>query len=610
MPASKFAVVAISCLFCVFAFAVKSHADFPGRSWEPDQPSGTKAAESGRVKVEPSTLHSIGVRWPIRGDDNGNARVAVHYRMQGQENWTEALPLFWIHPQRQPKAHRVDRGRLFAGSIVGLDPATDYEIRLTLTDSDGGGQTNKLDVSTRPVPGSPASMRTRHVAPVTDGGPGDGTGAPDAPLRGLARALRTAESGDLFLLQPGRYRAANLDLNASGTPENPIVIRGASGGPVVLDGNGADVAMDVSDQRHVWIEGVAFENARVLLRAERSPGLVVRRNSFQIPLRRNASGVETLDADSTGYIITDNEFAGPNSSWPMETRRKTIKELINGITIAGSGHDIAYNRIRGVGDGVNTGRMIDHNPLHKGLSASDIYNNDIDLARNECIEADHALSNVRVYNNRLTNCLYGVSTQPSRGGPVYIFRNRLLNMNSGPFKLHNHTSGVLLFHNTSVIQGFPLLIQPGRETVNDVITRNNIFIGTRTPALQSTGQMKRTDFDNDGYAYGLSGTFLRWNRRTFEAPREAAEAGVAYKHHGAHMLFAGQTFQDGPRPPRGEPRPLSPSQNVPRLAERSRALDQAVRLPNFNDDFEGDGPDLGCCERGQELPYVGPRKSF
>jgi hypothetical protein len=36
-------------------------------------------------------------------------------------------------------------------------------------------------------------------------------------------------------------------------------------------------------------------------------------------------------------------------------------------------------------------------------------------------------------------------------------------------------------------------------------------------------------------------------------------------------------------------------------------VDKGVRLPNVNDDFTGQAPDLGALETGKPLPVYGPR---
>jgi len=45
-----------------------------------------------------------------------------------------------------------------------------------------------------------------------------------------------------------------------------------------------------------------------------------------------------------------------------------------------------------------------------------------------------------------------------------------------------------------------------------------------------------------------------------------------------------------------------------RLKAGSAAVDRGVLLPNVNDKFSGQAPDLGALELGQALPHYGPRR--
>jgi hypothetical protein len=578
-----------------------------GRAWSPtaEELGGphVDAARAGDVVPEPATPQALAVRWPIEGDDNGNAVVAVAYRPAGTETWRDALPLFWIHPAKGPLELHVRGGRLFAGSIFDLDPDTSYEIRLELVDPDGGSETRTLRLRTTREPAESPGLRTVHVAPAATAGPqpGSGSGAAGDPVIGLRPALGLAQPGDVLLLGPGTYRVDGLRLPRSGEPGQPIVLRGAAPEEVVLDGGGGPVLVDASGLEHLWFERLAFRNADVLLQATHARHIVIRRNRFRIAARNLAAGVEARGAQSTesvGFFVTDNIFEGPNT-WPRKSRKKTDAERIFGIALTGAGHVIAHNLIRGVGDGVNNGRG-------GMLSASDIHSNDVFDATDDCIEADHAATNVRIFRNRLTNCFSGVSLQPVHGGPVYVFGNLILNTQYSPFKLHNHTSGIMLFHNTSVRSGIPFLIRPARETVNDIIMRNNLFIGTTGPALFSTGRMIRTDFDGDGYGW-TGGDFARWNGARYRTARAARASGQLYAHHGAIEVEADGGFASGLAPPGDWRQRLEPERNDPRLRPGSRAVDRGVRLPNVNDDFTGAAPDLGCCELDDARPHFGPR---
>ncbi len=552
---------------------------------------GDNASTPGEIVAEPATLHALAVRWPVRGDANANASVAVEYRAAGEPDWRAGLPLFRPHPDRQSPELRVRDGWLFAGSVVDLSPDTEYEVRLTLRDSDGGDAVRQLRLRTAAEPREPAGMRARHVV----SGDGGGTGEPGDPFRGLAAAEASAAPGDLFLLRAGVYAAAPWRIQRHGAPGRPIIYRGAGDGPAVLDGGGGDRTVNATGARHVWLEEVTLRGARYLYVGNGGSDLVVRRVRFEM----SRVGFEAINgpyAVSRSFFVTDNVFVGP-STWP---RTRGI-EGSNAVSLTGAGHVVAWNHIRGVADGV-------HGTSHGRLSASDFHDNDIEQCTDDGIETDYADTNVRVFRNRITNCFAGVSAQPAHGGPVYVFRNAILNTEYSPVKLHNDTAGVLIFHNTSVRSGRPFIIDPGGETVNDVVTRNNLFVGTSGPALSSTGRMIRCDFDADAFAWE-AGPFALWNGRTYRTPATARASGLLYRAHGALELPATRLFATGLRPPPDFRTAIPRETNDLRLAPGSPAAGRGMALPNFSEGgTTGRPPDLGCCPTGAPLPRYGPRQ--
>src|SRR5262245_48420346 len=98
------------------------------------------AVSPGRFLVERPTLICLGFEWQIAGDDNRNAVVEVSYRKFGENNWKQGMPLFRLGGE---KVFRKDLGldytapEMFAGSILDLEPATQYEARFQMTDPDG-----------------------------------------------------------------------------------------------------------------------------------------------------------------------------------------------------------------------------------------------------------------------------------------------------------------------------------------------------------------------------------------------------------------------------------------------------------------------------------------
>jgi hypothetical protein len=591
------ALIAIGCGGNITTAPPQTAASAPASASGAEQVRGDYAAVPGEPQPEPATLHSLAIRWPVKGDANRNARITVRYRKAGANDWKPALPLFRTTPAKLSRENRVAEGWLFAGSIVDLDAAAQYEVHLLLTDPEGGDTERNLFLHTLDEPKEPAGMRVLHVVP-EDGAAG--TGTRDDPFHGLRAAQAAAQPGDLFLLRPGVYMAGNWLLNRHGTAERPIIYRGAGDGEVILDGQRRDRLISANGLRHVWFENLTLRNARYLLVAHNGSNIVVRSCRFVV----TEVGIAAINGDeldqrlhydqSRHFVITDNVFTGP-SSWP---RSKGI-ESSHAVSVTGSGHVIAYNQISNVGDGV-------HGTMHGRLSASDIHNNEIFACTDDGIEADEGDTNVRIFRNRITNCFSGISAQPMNGGPLYVFRNALYNLQYSPFKLHNHTSGILLFHNTSVVRGFPFHIEPAGETVNDVITRNNLFVGTRGPALRSTGVMIRCDFDSDGYA-GYNGPFALWNKRSYPSPQVAKNSTALYAGQGAFYIGLNGLFESGLSAPDDLRKNYPPRLNNPRLRQGSGAIDRGVPLANFNDGFSGAAPDLGCCELNAPLPHYGPR---
>ena len=568
---------------------------------EPAAP-GDSASHPAEPVAEPATFHSLGVRWAVRGDANGNATITVRYRRRDETAWHAALHLFRTDPDSVSDDNRVAGGWLFAGSIVDLVPGIEYEVALTLTDPDGGNVQRTLRMKTREEPREPVGMRERHVVPAGSADRSPGTGTPSDPFRGLRHAQAAAVPGDLFLLHAGVYREGAWTIDRHGTPERPIIYRGAGDGETILDGGGGNQLVSANGVKHVWLERLTLRGARYLFVGHSGSHFVIRRCRLEVV----ETGIAAINGGydvSRGFVITDNVIEGP-TVWPPS---RGI-ESVNGVEITGAGHVVAYNRMRNLGDGV-------HGTENGGLSASDIYNNDIEASTDDGIEGDYSDTNVRIFRNRITNAFSGISAQPAHGGPLYVFRNAIYNVQYSPFKLHNDTAGVLILHNTSVLDGIPFHIEPGGETVTHVVTRNNLFIGTAGPALRSTGEMIRCDFDSDGYGGGggtgglasVFSAFAEWNDRTYSTPEAARRSGALYRQHGAVLLGARGNFSSGLGPPASRRTRFAGDTIDLRLDPASRAVDAGVVLPNFNDGFSGKAPDLGCCEIGQPLPHYGPR---
>src|SRR5262245_33318708 len=226
------------------------------------------AATAGTLTVEPPTLICLGFEWEISGDDNRNATVDVVFRKAGEKSWRDALPLLRMGGEKIFRAPYTVPDR-FAGSVLDLEPDTEYEVRLTMKDPDGvsGQAVQTRSVRTRGEPKEAAGGRILHVYPPTWRGPKE-----EPSFTGLMAAYAGAgtgdwnvvyqkkvDPGDVIIVHAGLYKGDRRNyvdpmsttfdgaylLTAKGTRERPIVIRAAGDGEVIFDGDGAFRLFDV-----------------------------------------------------------------------------------------------------------------------------------------------------------------------------------------------------------------------------------------------------------------------------------------------------------------------------------------------------------------------------
>jgi len=147
----------------------------PAQAPAPPAKVSPDAVVPGELVIEPPTLINLGFEWFIQGDANRTASVEVTFRRRGESAWKPALPLLRLQGERVYAESRIDlvAPNMFAGSVLDLEPATVYEVRLTMADPDGvvGERSRTVIVATRAEPQPYAGGRVFHVYPPGHTGP-------------------------------------------------------------------------------------------------------------------------------------------------------------------------------------------------------------------------------------------------------------------------------------------------------------------------------------------------------------------------------------------------------------------------------------------------------
>ena len=115
----------------------------------------------------------------------------------------------------------VDQWR---ASLLGLEAGTQYEVRVTLTDPDGGGTVLTDTIFTwTETDLIPSTGATYYVSDAT-GNDTTGDGSVGNPWKTIQKAVDTVVAGDTILVKAGTY-AENVVITTSGTSNNYITLR-------------------------------------------------------------------------------------------------------------------------------------------------------------------------------------------------------------------------------------------------------------------------------------------------------------------------------------------------------------------------------------------------
>ena len=498
--------------------------------------------KAGELVIDPPTLINLGFEWLVEGDDNRNAKVEIAYRKKGESRWRSAMPLLRLSGERIYQSEGVfnlKTPNMFAGSILDLEENTTYEVRLSLSDPDGGGAIRIVTAKTRAEPKPATGGRIYHVYPRDWKGakePGSFNdlmcaynwycGGGDTVTGGRPRV----RPGDIILVHAGTYRyhpefyTGDRSINsttpvegtyylfASGTPDKPIAIKAAGDGEVIFDGGGNFNLFNLKAANYNYLEGITFRNTQIAIWAGTqfiagSSGLTVKHCRFEnINL-----GIFTNWAGSSNFTILDNVFIGRDdpehlSGWSGALWKKVddaagIKfpptlDSYTAVRLYGGGHVVAYNYVANFHDGIdvetygNPGGNVAQDSAASGPFyparkdwrlrpvAIDFYNNYMTNFHDNAIEADGSMHNVRIMRNMMLNSAsHPFCNQPDLGGPVYWIRNIVYNAPGGSTRLTSGSAGAVFLNNT-------ILTETTANSSANVHWKNNLMLGQNSqPAI-------------------------------------------------------------------------------------------------------------------------------
>ena len=611
--------ISLLCLLALWAYGCASDesqaaAGSGGSAGTNEGPGagGSDAAAGGSVGIdagildglpltfERSTPEQIGLLVQVDRTLADGARMTVRYKQASESTWQTAHPLLRIHPEwTEPGAPEkpVDS---FAGSIFDLVPDTDYHVELTLEQP---GKPNEV---------AAAQTRTRALPPIAPAA--TMTASPKDDLQAKFDALKP---GDVLELENGTYDVKSLALKSSGTQTQPIYIRGKSREGVRL--RNQTRVLQIQQAAHVVIENLTMEGSGTESGvAASSVGVSFWDGAKQEFVTFRDLDILKVDRGiiATGpvrSVLAYNLVLRGNNTWKKELLHSNSTWNDDGLRLPGEGNCGFGNTLHGFGDSLAV-----NNGAHS--AAVYFYRNRITMTGDDAFEADYGTRNLGFYDNYITNAGTFLSLDPLWGGPLYCFRNVVINTFRGPYKLNNTNSGFMIYNNTVVrTEGRTEWgwVQFDNGALHGWSYRNNILVYRGTTGRLLAVEPYSTsplDFTNnawfpDGKIWWTKtgGSFASLGAARDGLPPTQSLFGSSTSRHAGDVLTTTDPFAVAIS--------LGPdhlteitTDAVPTLAAGASPKHTGVSIPNVTDGFAGAAPDMGAIIEGRTAASWGAKR--
>ncbi len=502
-----------------------------------------------------ATFECLGLYYT--SDDRG--KCGVRFREKETEEWQEGLDLVYDKRDEQ-----------YRGSLVGLKSDTVYEIQLTCGDKT-----------------IPLTARTK---------------SEEFPI-GKTTYLEEGESSEPLMIAE------------SGTPDGYHLIVPPENARSTIDVRNSEDYTAVVDADYVIIRGVEFKNAA-------RHGIFIQRNRHDIVIDNcritfwgriggpNSFGNEgNMDSaiyahrGSGNLTIQYNVIEDPRGgSNDWDTGHPSGPQAIS-MNNSSGGNIIRYNEIRASeAHGFNDAIGGSSNFSFEGSPNrdSDIYSNIITHVWDDAIESEGANMNVRIWGNYINKTFQHIAVACTSKGPLYIFRNVF----GESRRTHKDPRGGSMikvgqrdefgggrryvFHNTGLQPKGAFHAFSGHVNPNTV-TRNNIFdCPGRLTSSRSVDIPSDFDYDlftgmERGIArerHGVQGNPAYIESYNLEFYPAATTTKIEWGKVSVQLGDSKKTLTD-------------PVVTIP-----NPVIDAGIPLPNFNEGYHGDAPDLGAFELG------------
>lgn len=366
-------------------------------------PRNEKLAETHRIVP---LFHSASI---TLYNQNAESRITVMYKKTNESTWKNDTMLYWEPVQGA-----------FSGSILNLDPNTNYDIEVSVSALYlwQQSETTKYQFKTRRNKPEVDPEKVYYLKDIYTGGQLD---LKALNIEGAPAAWAKVVGDDSITVSAKNGSAISIGSQSYILFEN-IKVQG-----------GLPHAITSNEAHHLWFDGCDISKwGRITTYIK--GGLSYESESVKHPINNDAgfflknSGVivvENCNVHSPNSSANSWEFGHPRGPTAFFASANHPDERYTGQIVIRNNRFYGKNkhRFNDVIEGQFNGRV-----WGGFVRDSVIHNNYLAYANDDIIEIDGGQNNVLVYNNQIEQGFVGISAIPNMKGPSYLIDNDISNM--------------------------------------------------------------------------------------------------------------------------------------------------------------------------------------
>ncbi|MBI4303189.1 MAG: hypothetical protein HY665_02465, partial [Chloroflexi bacterium] len=321
-----------------------------------------------------TAIENIAVISSFTGDDNGNNRAILEYRLKGAAEWKPGIEMTADRRQAVISYYHGGAGggtpqpnpypNSWKAVIFWLTPNTEYEVRVTYSDPDGVAGSNPVIGTIRTRNDNPPSNGKKYFVSTTGNDSNDGLG-PQTAWAKIQYAASKVQAGDTVSIMPGVYTQGTININAAGgTADNYITFQSYDmNNKAIIDGGGTvvwniRVTVPYIRFRGLHVRNTASDGANIAFEGDDrgNPHFPIVEDSILEDSGQDHPGSDVFIRFAEGVLIQRNQMRRINRTATGSVG--TSVYFFNNPTNPRGGHVVKGNSIigsyrDGVGGGAN-----------------------------------------------------------------------------------------------------------------------------------------------------------------------------------------------------------------------------------------------------------------